>query len=372
MKNKSVQIIVLNWNQKQLSLDCIESLKKTSYKKKQIIFVDNASSDGSVGYIGKKHPDIEIIQAPKNLGYAGGNNFGFRSIKRQADYTIFINNANNFGLSDLHQMRGRVGRSNKKAFCYFITPPLSAMNSDSQKRIQAIEAFSELGSGIQIAMKDLEIRGAGDLLGGEQSGFINEMGFDTYQKILAEAIEELKEKEFKNLYKEDKNTSEKQYVKSVHIDTDLEIYIPDDYVNVVNERLNLYQELNELKNKEALKVFQNTLIDRFGKLPEQVTELMESVMLKWVAIELGIERLIIKKGKCIGYFVSNQESSFYQSPTFSNIIHEVQKSNGSIQLKEKQTANGLRLLLVVERISRIKTLREMLQELTTIKVVSNS
>ena len=286
--------------------------------------------------------------------------------------TIFINNANNFGLSDLHQMRGRVGRSNKKAFCYFITPPLNAMSSDSQKRIQAIEAFSELGSGIQIAMKDLEIRGAGDLLGGEQSGFINEMGFDTYQKILAEAIEELKEKEFKALYKTVDQGTPKNYVKSVQIDTDLEIFIPDDYVNIVNERLSLYQELSEIKDMAALQVFETTLIDRFGPLPDQVKELMESVTLKWVALELGLERLVIKKGKCIGYFISNQESPFYQTAVFSSLIQTVQKTQGKIQLKEKQTSGGLRLLLVIEDIKRIQTLREELSGLTTIKAISNS
>ena len=166
--------------------------------------------------------------------------------------TIFINNAQSFGLSDLHQMRGRVGRSNKKAFCYFITPPLNAMASDAQKRIQAISQFSKLGAGIQIAMKDLEIRGAGDLLGGEQSGFINEIGFETYQKILEEGIEELKENEFKTLFEDQEKPLEKNYVKEVQIDTDLEILFPDEYINVVNERLALYNELSEIKDENAL------------------------------------------------------------------------------------------------------------------------
>ncbi|MDX1701219.1 MAG: transcription-repair coupling factor, partial [Melioribacteraceae bacterium] len=169
--------------------------------------------------------------------------------------TIFINNANNFGLSDLHQMRGRVGRSNKKAFCYFITPEYSAMTADARKRITALEQFTELGSGFNIAMKDLEIRGAGDLLGGEQSGFINEIGFDTYQKILNEAIEELKEKEFKDLYKEDLSKP-KQYVKDITIDTDFELLFPDDYVNNIAERLNLYTQLNNIKTTDELKQFE--------------------------------------------------------------------------------------------------------------------
>jgi transcription-repair coupling factor (superfamily II helicase) len=165
--------------------------------------------------------------------------------------TIFINNANNFGLSDLHQMRGRVGRSNKKAFCYFICPPYSMMTDDARKRIQALEQFSELGSGFNIAMKDLEIRGAGDLLGGEQSGFINEIGFETYQKIMNEAIEEFKENEFKDCM-QTKIKPEKEYVKDLQIDTDFELLFPDEYINNISERLNLYNELSLIKDEDAL------------------------------------------------------------------------------------------------------------------------
>ena len=178
--------------------------------------------------------------------------------------TIFINNANNFGLSDLHQMRGRVGRSNKKAFCFFITPPYEVMTPDARKRIEALEQFTELGSGFNIAMKDLEIRGAGDLLGGEQSGFINEIGFETYQKILSEAIEELKENEFKELYEEVEGDQEKTYVKDLQLDTDFELLFPDDYINNITERLNLYTQLNSTKNCRNLRK------DRFGELPEQI------------------------------------------------------------------------------------------------------
>ena len=187
--------------------------------------------------------------------------------------TIFINNANNFGLSDLHQMRGRVGRSNKKAFCYFITPEYSAMTDDARKRITALEQFTDLGSGFNIAMKDLEIRGAGDLLGGEQSGFINEIGFETYQKILNEAIEELKENEFKDLYNE--KEEDKVYVKDVTIDSDFELLFPDDYVNNIAERLSLYTKLNELKTESELQKFESELIDRFGELPKQVSDLLK-------------------------------------------------------------------------------------------------
>ena len=233
--------------------------------------------------------------------------------------TIFINNANNFGLSDLHQMRGRVGRSNKKAFCYFITPPYSAMTDDARKRIQALEQFSELGSGLNIAMKDLEIRGAGDLLGGEQSGFINEIGFETYQKILAEAIDELKEKEFKDLYSGTEHEL-KDFVKETVIDTDFELLFPDDYVNNITERLNLYKQLGDLKTEEELQKYETDLIDRFGELPIQAIDLLNSVRIKWIAIAIGLERVIMKQGKLVGYFVTDQESSFYQSPIFSKII----------------------------------------------------
>ena len=205
--------------------------------------------------------------------------------------TIIINNANNFGVSDLHQMRGRVGRSNKKAFCYLITPSLINMTPDARKRITALEQFSDLGSGIKIAMKDLEIRGAGDLLGGEQSGFINEIGFDTYQKILNEAIEELKEKEFKNLYQDEIENSDKEYVKDVQIDTDFETLFPDDYVNSITERLNLYTKLNELKTFEELESFRAELRDRFGELPVQAIDLLDSVKLKWAASKIGLRKV---------------------------------------------------------------------------------
>ncbi|MEK9781650.1 MAG: helicase-related protein, partial [Flavobacteriales bacterium] len=203
--------------------------------------------------------------------------------------TIFINNAQHFGLSDLHQMRGRVGRSNKKAFCYFITPHHSAMSRDAQKRIQAIEQYAALGSGIKIAMKDLEIRGAGDMLGGEQSGFINAIVFVASHIILTESIAELKSKEFKTLF--DASEEEPQaVVEEVQLDTDLEVLLPDDYVNAVTERLTLYEELSKLKTKTALAEFESRLVDRFGPLPEPAEELMASVALKWCAASLGLER----------------------------------------------------------------------------------
>ena len=273
--------------------------------------------------------------------------------------TIFINNANNFGLSDLHQMRGRVGRSNKKAFCYFITPEYSAMTDDARKRITALEQFTELGSGFNIAMKDLEIRGAGDLLGGEQSGFINEIGFDTYQKILNEAIEELKENEFKDLYNEDE--ANKVYVKDVTIDTDFELLFPDNYVNNIAERLNLYTQLNNLKTEEELHIFEMDLIDRFGELPKQVTDLLNSVQIKWLATKIGFEKIIMKQGKLIGYFINDQQSRFYQSANFTKVLQFVQTNPSACKMKEKQTRSGLRLMLTFENIKSVKQALETLQ-----------
>ncbi len=275
--------------------------------------------------------------------------------------TIFINNANNFGLSDLHQMRGRVGRSNKKAFCYFITPPYSAMTDDARKRITALEQFSELGSGFQIAMKDLEIRGAGDLLGGEQSGFINEIGFETYQKILAEAIEELKEKEFKDLYAGTEH-EKKDFLKETVIDTDFDLRFPDDYINNITERLNLYTQLNSLKTEEELLKFESELIDRFGPLPVQADDLLNSVRIKWKAIEMGLERVVMKKKRLVGYFISDQSSGFYQSPAFGKVLQFVQQNSQTVKMKEKQTRNGLRLLLTFEHITSIdKALKALRQ-----------
>ena len=275
--------------------------------------------------------------------------------------TIFINNANNFGLSDLHQMRGRVGRSNKKAFCYFITPEYSAMTDDARKRITALEQFTELGSGFNIAMKDLEIRGAGDLLGGEQSGFINEIGFDTYQKILNEAIEELKENEFKDLYDDVEAT--KVYVKDVTIDTDFELLFPDNYVNNIAERLKLYTELNNIKTEEELHTFEQALIDRFGELPKQVTDLLNSVQIKWLATNIGFEKVIMKKGKLVGYFITDQQSNFYQSSSFTQVLQFVQTHSQACKMKEKQTRTGLRLMLTFDN---VKTVKQALQALKPI------
>ena len=279
--------------------------------------------------------------------------------------TIFINNANNFGLSDLHQMRGRVGRSNKKAFCYFITPPYEVMTNDARKRIQALEQFTELGSGFNIAMKDLEIRGAGDILGGEQSGFINEIGFDAYQKILSEAINELKENEFKDLYEEVEGPTEKVFVKETQIDSDFELLFPDDYINNISERLTLYTNLNTLKDEEALVKYEKELVDRFGELPTPAVDLLNSVRIKWIANQIGLEKIVMKQKKLIGYFIADQQSDFYQSPTFTRVLQFVQSHSKVCKMKEKQTRNGLRLLLVFENINTVEKALKAMQPLKT-------
>jgi transcription-repair coupling factor (superfamily II helicase) len=275
--------------------------------------------------------------------------------------TIFINNANNFGLSDLHQMRGRVGRSNKKAFCYFITPPESVMTDDARKRINALVQFSELGSGFNIAMKDLEIRGAGDLLGGEQSGFINEIGFDTYQKIMNEAIDELKENEFANLYEEENDIETKEFVKEFQIDTDFELLFPDEYINNITERLSLYNELGSVKNNSELEAYEIRLIDRFGVLPKEAVSLLNSVRIKWKAKQIGLERLILKQNKMVGYFIGDQQSNFYQSNRFMNVMKFAQQNGNLCKVKEKETKNGLRLLITFENVKSIHKALELIE-----------
>ena len=276
--------------------------------------------------------------------------------------TIFINDAQNFGISDLHQMRGRVGRSNKKAFCYMITPPMSVVRDDARKRLQAIEQFSDLGSGINIAMKDLEIRGAGDILGGEQSGFINEIGFDAYQKILNEAIDELKENEFQDVYHQEEDEDE-TFVKEPQIDTDLSLLFPDDYVNNITERLNLYTKLNELENEQELADFENELKDRFGDLPPQAEDLLKTVELKWIAKDIGMEKIVLKNRKLIGYFIADQESRFYKSRAFTHILQVVQENPKLGEMKQKETRNGVRLLMSFKGIDRIDKAVESLSQL---------
>jgi transcription-repair coupling factor (superfamily II helicase) len=273
--------------------------------------------------------------------------------------TIIINDAHNFGMSDLHQLRGRVGRSNKKGFCYLIAPPFSIMTSDSRKRLEALVQFSDLGAGFNIAMKDLDIRGAGNMLGGEQSGFISEIGFEMYQKILNEAIDELRENEFKSLF-DDRNTdSLLNYVKDCVLETDLEVRIPDDYVNNVAERLSLYQEMDNLKNEEELEAFSNRLIDRFGPLPKQVKELILSFKLRWLAEKMGLERLVIKSGKMVGFFISSPQSPFYETETFTQVLNHIHRNAVGCKLSEQND----RLRIVFAEVKHIKDAFEQVQRI---------
>ncbi|MDX2359421.1 MAG: transcription-repair coupling factor [Crocinitomicaceae bacterium] len=249
--------------------------------------------------------------------------------------TIIINNAQNFGISDLHQLRGRVGRSNKKAFCYLIAPPGHMMTSEARKRLEALVQFSDLGSGFNIAMKDLDIRGAGNMLGGEQSGFITDIGFEMYQKILNEAIDELRESEFKELFADRNSDQLTSFVKDCILETDLEVRIPDDYVNQVSERLSLYQQMDSIKSQEELDAFVKELIDRFGPIPQPVEELVLSFSLRWLAQDLGIEKLVLKSNKMIGYFIKDPKSPFYESPVFTKVLDYMQKHPSELQLSEK-------------------------------------
>lgn len=279
--------------------------------------------------------------------------------------TILISDAQNFGLADLHQMRGRVGRSNRKAFAYLISPPTSTLTSEARKRLQAIEQFTDLGSGFNIAMKDLEIRGAGNLLGAEQSGFMADIGFDTYQKILNEAIEELKETDFKDLF-EDQEPTEKVYVSEVQIDTDLEILIPDDYVNNVEERLALYNELTGIETQTELQKFETNMIDRFGAYPKQVANVLKSIELKWLAKDLGFERIILRKGVLLAYFISKPQSEYYKSEQFQHIISTLHQNPRLASFKEKPSKiEGVdkTLLLRFEGIKNVDTAIEKLKVL---------
>ncbi len=245
--------------------------------------------------------------------------------------TIIINNANNFGLSDLHQMRGRVGRSNKKSFCYLISPPNYSLTADARKRLNALEQFSELGSGFNIAMRDLDIRGAGDLLGAEQSGFISDIGFEMYQKILDEAISELKEEEFKELYADENNND--SFVDDCQLDTDMEILIPNNYVNSISERLNLYNELGSFETEEDLVEFEAKLSDRFGPIPAEVNELIKSVKLRWLAKQIGFQRLSLKNTNMTGYFPP-QDSPYFQSSQFGKILDYLKNNHQNCEMKE--------------------------------------
>ncbi len=278
--------------------------------------------------------------------------------------TIIINDAQNFGLSDLHQMRGRVGRSNKKAFCYLLAPPQIMLTDEARKRLRAIVEFSDLGSGFQIAMRDLDIRGAGNLLGGEQSGFINDMGFDTYMKILSEAMDELKEEEW---YKEavgeneqqEKSVFSRQFVKETVIDTDLQLLIPDNYVSSLTERLLLYRELDNILKEDELQQFELNLRDRFGPVPEESIELINVVRMRWKAMHLGFEKLTLKNKKMLCYFLNKQESDYFSSPMFQAALLFAQKYPSLCTLKEQNN----KLYLTIEDVATIHRASDVLQQI---------
>jgi transcription-repair coupling factor (superfamily II helicase) len=272
--------------------------------------------------------------------------------------TILINDAHHYGLSDLHQLRGRVGRSNKKAFCYLLAPPVSTLTDEARKRLQAIEEFAELGSGFNIAMRDLDIRGAGNILGGEQSGFISEIGFEMYQKILDEAIQELKEQDFKDVFPEAKPS---EYSRDCVIETDLEILIPDHYISNITERLSLYKELDGIETEEALQKFRSQLIDRFGPVPQETEALFSTIRLRWLARRTGFEKLVLRNQKLSAYFISNQGSLFYQSDQFNRILRYLQDNPTFGRMKEERD----KLTLSVRNVGSIAAAAESLEKLLT-------
>ncbi|SIQ61117.1 transcription-repair coupling factor [Pontibacter lucknowensis] len=273
--------------------------------------------------------------------------------------TIIINRAHMFGLSDLHQMRGRVGRSNKKAYCYLLTPPVAGLPTDARKRLSVLEEFSDLGEGFKIAMRDLDIRGAGNLLGGEQSGFINDLGFEMYHQVLDDAIKELKETEFRDLFLKDNLAEFVEPVRDCNIETDMEVLIPDWYVGNISERLNLYSKLDSTKDLQELEKLQASIIDRFGPLPEEVQKLVEIVKLRWQAQQLGFEKLTIKKEVMKGYLPSENNDAYFQSETFGNILKYVQQHSRRSRLKEAKD----KLIVIVEDIQSIADAREVFDSL---------
>ncbi|OFX36140.1 MAG: transcription-repair coupling factor [Bacteroidetes bacterium GWA2_32_17] len=276
--------------------------------------------------------------------------------------TIIINNGHTFGLSDLHQLRGRVGRSNRKAFCYIMAPPVSVLPQDARRRLKAIEEFSELGSGFNIALQDLDIRGAGNMLGAEQSGFIADIGFETYQKILQEAMLELRESEYANLperAKDKQDESQKQYVSDCVVETDLELYVPETYVENTTERIKLYRELDSIDDEEKLLKFTKTLEDRFGKIPNEIFGLFDILRLRWKAKQLGFEKLVLKQNKLICYFVADKNSIFYYSKIFAEILQYLQTSHNSSGLKE----NNEKLSLHFDKVNSLNKAKQIISNL---------
>ena len=256
--------------------------------------------------------------------------------------TILINEAQKFGLSDLHQLRGRVGRSNRKAFCYLMAPPLSALPSESRKRLQALEQFSDLGSGVQIAMRDLDIRGAGDLLGAEQSGFISDIGFEMYQRILSDAVKELKEENFKELFEEERRETG-NYVEETVLETDLALLIPDSYVSDIPERIALYRKLDGIDSESDLKAFKVMLEDRFGPVLKETEELLQTIRLRWLSRILGMEKVILKSEVLIAAFVSDEASPYYQGPMFARILGYLKENTRDTSMYQRNGALRLKI-----------------------------
>ncbi len=272
--------------------------------------------------------------------------------------TIIVNNAHHFGLSDLHQLRGRVGRSNNKAFCYLLSPPMSTLTNESRRRLQTLEQYSDLGSGFQISMRDLDIRGAGNLLGAEQSGFIAEIGFDMYHKILDEAVQELKHSDFKEVFKEELEGKE-EFISDCTLDTDLELLIPDSYVRSVTERLALYQQLDNFSTDLSLQKFRADLQDRFGPVPEEVDGLISAIKCRMMGIELGFEKIILKNKKVRCYFINNPDSPYFESDTFQRILRYIQTETNRGQLKQM----GKNFLLVFKNMVGIQDLENTLRSM---------
>ncbi len=317
-----------------------------------------------------------------NIGYAHGQMEGHLLEKRILDFvankydvlvstnivesgvdipnvnTIIVSNAHQFGLSDLHQLRGRVGRSNKKAFCYLLAPPMSSLPDDSRKRLQTLEQHSDLGSGFQIAMRDLDIRGAGNMLGGEQSGFMAEIGFEMYQKILDDAVRELKRTEFKELFREEISKQD-DFVQDCTIDTDLEILIPDEYVENITERLSLYTRMDNSETEEELETMRNELEDRFGSIPQQVEDLFITVRCRKLAVDLGFEKMSLKSNTLRCYFINRPDSPYFESATFQKILSFIQQGTNKARLKQ----TGKMFILIAEPIDSMKDMHDFLKQM---------
>lgn len=345
----------------------------------QVFFVHNRVKNlmDMVVMLRKLCPDLKIVPAhgqmdPKELekallDFINGNtdvlvctNIIETGLDIPNANTMIINNAHQFGLSDLHQLRGRVGRSNRKAFCYLFCPPLSVLTPEARKRIRTLEEFSDLGSGFHIAMKDLDIRGAGNLLGAEQSGFIADIGYETYQKILDEAIQELKESEFKDLFKREIEEKQ-QFVRDVHIETDTEMHIPDDYVASIEERLRLYTQLDDIESEEGIETFNEMLLDRFGPVPEPVEELYNGLKLRWICKAMGFERVSLKQDRLRCFFTRNQQSPFYETDFFKAFLSYISKYSIEDKIAIKQTQHFL--IVIKPGIQSLRHAYEFLHEL---------